>query len=143
MVVKDARSASWYRNNRSHIMLYVRYTKWINTAKGIENFHVKMFFLEHNCKTTTTTTISKHNRDSKPEHLVPQTEALPNTSIEVILFNCLSVMGRYISKQNQFSGPHVLNKVVFPVLFNVHDWLYLEIYHIYGSMIYCTSMVKK
>jgi len=49
--VKDARSVSWYPYNRSHILQYVKYTKWINIGNGIAFVYINNEILdkkEHN-----------------------------------------------------------------------------------------------
>ena len=41
---KDASSISWYPHNQSQMLLYIKYTKWINIAKQIAIFYVNNVF---------------------------------------------------------------------------------------------------
>jgi len=58
--VKDARSVSFYPYNRSQILQYVEYTKYINFVKGIAIFSDKQCVFGQKSKNTTTT-IQKSN----------------------------------------------------------------------------------
>ena len=63
--------------NRSHILQYVKYTESINTAKGIANLHVNMFFKQKQQQQKSEHKSPCQSWESNTRPLAPQSGALP------------------------------------------------------------------
>jgi len=119
-VVKDARSVSLYIYNRSQILQYAKYTKYIHIANGIAKYWTNNVFwgtkLKLNNNKTTKSNIKTGTSCTQSGCVTTAPASQLSVTIVVKLFNCFDAMGRNVNKQSRICRLQIFNKFIFSVI---------------------------